>query len=170
MIETPRLLFTEMTQADYESIASIVQDEETMHAYGGAFSDEETQAWLDRNLARYKKDRFGLWAVVLKETGVMIGMAGLSWQSNGEKQVLEIGYLFNRQYWGKGFATEAAKACKEYAFTALGAEEVYSIIRDTNIASMNVAIRNKMLVRNRFIKQYRGISMPHLVFSVKKEA
>jgi len=67
-----------------------------------------------------------------------------------------------------GFAIEAAKACKEYAFSVLEANEVYSIIRDTNIASMNVAIRNDMLVRGRFVKQYRGVSMPHLVFSAKR--
>lgn len=167
VLETSRLLLREMNQADYPSIAAIVQEEKTMYAYEGPFSDAETQAWLEKNRMRYKQDGFGLWAVILRETGLMIGMAGLSWQSIDQTQVLEIGYLFNKHYWGMGFATEAAKACKEYAFTVLDAKEVYSIIRDTNIASMNVAIRSGMLVRSRFIKQYRGVLMPHLVFSAK---
>ncbi|MDD3903752.1 MAG: GNAT family N-acetyltransferase, partial [Sphaerochaeta sp.] len=77
------------------------------------------------------------------------------------------GYLFRRDHWGKGYATEAAVACKEYAFTSLNAREVYSIIRDSNIASMNVAIRNGMLIRERFIKHYRNVDMPHFLFSVK---
>lgn len=168
VLQTARLILREMDQADYPSIAAIVQDEEAMYAYEGPFSDAETQAWLEKNLVRYKQDGFGLWAVILRETGLMIGMAGLSWQSIDQTQVLEIGYLFNKQYWGRGFATEAAKACKEHAFTVLDAKEVYSIVRDTNIASMNVAIRNGMLVHSRFIKQYRGVLMPHLVFSAKR--
>lgn len=168
MIQTTRLVLREMNQADYSSIAAIVQDEQAMYAYEGPFSDAETQAWLDKNLLRYKRDGFGLWAVILRETGTMIGMAGLSWQSIGQTKVLEIGYLFNKRYWGMGFVTEAAKACKEYAFTVLDAKEVYSTIRDTNIASMNVAIRNGMLVRSRFVKQYRGVLMPHLAFSAKR--
>ena len=148
VIETSRLYLRELNQADYSSLAAIVQDEQTMYAYEGPFSDAETQAWLDKNILRYKQDGFGLWAVILRESGAMIGMAGLTWQSIEQATVLEIGYLLNRRYWGMGFAIEAAKACKEYAFSVLEANEVYSI-SDTNIASMNVAIRNGMLVRGR---------------------
>ncbi len=159
-----------MNQEDYPSLAAILQDEQTMYAYETPFSAEETQAWLDRNLARYKEDGFGLWAVILKDDGTMIGQAGLTWQSIGESsKVLEVGYLFNRSYWGKGYAIEAARACKKYAFAKLNSSEVYSIIRDSNVSSMNVAIRNGMLARGSFIKRYRGMDMPHLIFSAKRK-
>ena len=65
------------------------------------------------------------------------------------------------------FCQEEARACRGYAFDRLGAAEVFSIIRDSNLASMNVAIRNGMLARGRFTKHYRGVDMPHLIFSVK---
>lgn len=65
------------------------------------------------------------------------------WKDN---EVLEIGYLFQRRYWHKGYATEAARACKKYAFEILNAQEVCFIIRDTNIASQNVAVRKGMTV------------------------
>jgi len=156
-----------MTQKDYPALSAIMQDELTMKAYEGAFSDEETQAWLDKMLTRYTTEGLGLWAVILKENDEMIGQAGLTWQNVGDQKVLEVGYLFRRDHWGKGYATEAAVACKEYAFTSLNAREVYSIIRDSNIASMNVAIRNGMLIRERFIKHYRNVDMPHFLFSVK---
>ena len=100
----------------------------------------------------------------------MIGQCGLTMQSWGERQVLEIGYLFQRSYWHQGYATEAAIACKEYAFEKLGAEEVFSIIRDTNLASQNVAKRNGMTVRGSFVKHYYGIDMPHLVYAVTRNS
>lgn len=84
------------------------------------------------------------------------------------KQVLEIGYLFQKAFWHNGYASESAMACKEYAFEKLDADEVFSIIRDTNIASQNVAIRNKMTITDTLIKYFRGVEMPHLVFSIKR--
>lgn len=81
--------------------------------------------------------------------------------------MLEIGYLFNRNYWHKGYATEAAVACKRYAFEVLKADEVCSIIRDTNIPSQNVALRNGMTQADTWTKHYRGIDMPHHRFLVR---
>ena len=118
---------------------------------------------------RYRRDGFGLWAVVEKETGVMVGQCGLSWQSLGDgRQVPEVGYLLERAAWHKGYATEAARACRDYAFEILGFEEVYSIIRDNNLPSQAVARRNGMTVRGSFVKHYYGMDMPHLIFSVSR--
>ena len=167
IFETERLTLREMTAEDLPALSEILQDEQTMYAYEGAMSDAETREWLDKQLTRYEKDGFGLWAVVLKSSGMMIGQAGLSWQNAGGKQVIEIGYLFNHAYWHNGFAAEAAGGCKRYAFETLNADEVYSIIRDTNLASMNVAIRTGMTVCGRLVKHYRGIDMPHIIFSVR---
>ena len=133
-----------MTQEDLDSLREILQDEETMVAYEGAFTEEETQKWLDWQRTLYREKGYGLWAVILKENGAMSGQCGLAMQTWKDQRVLEIGYLFNRSYGHKGYATEAAKVCKEYAFKVLKAPEVCSIIRDTNIAFQNVAIRNGM--------------------------
>lgn len=165
--ETDRLVLRKMKQSDYDGLCRILQDEEVMYAYEGAFSDDEVQGWLDKQLIRYEKDGFGLYAVILKETGEMIGQCGLTIQEVPGKQVLEIGYLFRKEYWHQGYATEAAAACKEYAFTVLEVDEVYSIIRDSNTASQNVAKRNGMTQCGTFVKHYRGVDMPHYIFSVK---
>lgn len=166
ILETDRLYLREMNQSDYDALCKILQDEETMYAYEGAFSDEEAQEWLDRQLSRYQKWGFGLWAVILKENEEMIGQCGLTIQPWKGEEVLEIGYLFRRQYWHQGYATEAARACKHYAFEKLHREEVCSIIRDTNTASQNVALRNGMSVADHWIKHYRGVDMPHDLYVV----
>lgn len=161
ILETERLYLREMNQSDFASLCRILKDDETMYAYEGAFSDDEVREWLDRQIARYQKWGFGLWAVILKDTNEMIGQCGLTMQNWKDVEVLEIGYLFERAHWHKGYASEAAKACKKYAFETLNASEVCSIIRDTNIASQNVAIRNGMTVKDKWIKHYKGVDMPH---------
>jgi len=169
ILETARLILREITPSDLPDLSAILQDEQTMYAYEGAFSDAETREWLNRNLKRYQEDGFGLWAVILKDTGAMIGQAGITIQAVEGERVPEVGYLFNRRYWHNGYAAEAAAACKAYGFAVLGFSEIFSIIRDTNIASLNVAIRNGMLIRKRFVKHYRGVDMPHFVLSARKE-
>lgn len=168
MIETQRLLLRQLTNEDFSALCRILQDDEVMYAYEGAFSDDEARQWLDRQIASYHAQGFGLWAVVLKSTGMMIGQCGLTMQPCREQKVLEIGYLFQKAYWHQGYASEAAAACKAYAFDVLDEKVVYSIIRDTNIPSQNVARRNGMTCVDQMVKHYRGVDMPHLVFCVQK--
>lgn len=97
-METERLLLREMTQSDYTDLCKILQDEDVMYAYEGAFSDEEAQEWLDRQISRYKEYGFGLYAVILKETCDIIGQCGLTIQEFNGKRMLEIGYLFQKSY------------------------------------------------------------------------
>lgn len=169
ILETERLYLRRINQKDFTSLCKIMQDEETMYAYEGAFSDAEVQEWLDRQISRYKKWGFGLWAMVLKETDEMIGQCGLTMQPWKEEEVLEVGYLLQRIFWHKGYATEAARACKKYAFETLNADEVCSIIRDTNTASRKVAARNGMTVRDSWTKHYRGVDMPHYRYVAVRE-
>lgn len=168
ILETERLYLREMNQGDFSSLCKILQDKDVMYAYEHAFDDIEAQEWLDKQFKRYNQYGFGLWAVILKETGEMIGQCGLTMQDCNNRQVLEVGYLFQKAFWHMGYASEAAIACKKYAFEVLHADEVFSIIRDTNTASQNVAKRNGMTVTEEFVKHYYGIDMLHLVFSIKK--
>ncbi len=169
VLKTERLILRQMTQEDYPALCRIMQDEKVMYAYEGAFTDKEVQEWLDRQLLRYRKPGFGLWAVVLKETDEMIGQCGLTIQPWKEEEVLEIGYLFRRAFWHQGYATEAAQGCKRYAFDVLKAKEVCSIIRDTNGASQRVALRNGMTKRDSWVKHFRGVDMPHSRYVVEAE-
>lgn len=169
MIETERLIIREMVQSDYDALCGILCDEEVMRVgYESAFTLEEAQNWLNRQFKRYETYGYGLWAVVLKETNEMIGQCGLTMQGWREKEILEIGFLFQKAYWHKGYATEAAIACKEYAFSVLDADRVYSIIRDTNTASQKVAVRNGMHVMDKNTKHFRNVDMECLLYAVER--
>ncbi len=80
IIETERLYLRELEQTDIESLSKILQDEQTMYAYEGAFDDGEVQNWLTKQIDNYQRDGFGLWAVILKQRNEMIGQCGLTWQ------------------------------------------------------------------------------------------
>jgi len=169
VLETKRLILREMTQSDFPLLCKHLQDAEVMYAYEHAFSDTEVQEGINKQLQSYEQHGFGVWSVILKENGELIGHCGLSMQPCEDREVLEIGYIFQKKYWHKGYATEAAIACREYAFNELDVDEVFSLIRDTNIASQNVAKRNGMSIRGTYTKHYHGIDMPHYIFSVKRQ-
>ena len=168
ILETERLALRRLRRADYADLCLMLKDEEVMYAYEHAFEDWEAADWLDRQLMRYEKYGFGLWAVILKETGELIGQCGLTMQEAGEREVLEVGYLFRKDFWHCGYALEAAAACRDYAFEKLGAEEVYSIIRDTNAPSRAVAERTGMTVCGSIVKHYYGMDMPHLLYRISR--
>lgn len=169
MIETERLIIREMTQSDYGALCGILCDEEVMRAaYESAFTPEEAQSWLNRHLKRYEQYGFGLWAVVLKETNEMIGQCGLTLQHWREEEVLEIGYLFQKAHWHNGYATEAAIACREYAFSVLHADRVYSIIRNTNTAAQSVAVRSGMKRMDKATKNFRNADMEFYLYSAQQ--
>lgn len=168
ILETDRLYLRKLKPSDFDSLCKIMQDPIAMVAYEHAFSDDEVKAWLLRQMERYDAHDCGLWAVILKSTDEMIGQCGITLQKWGDREIHEIGYLFQKAYWHQGYATEAAIGCKKYAFDIMGLTEIVSIIRDTNIASQNVAIRNGMAIVDQFIKHYQNIEMPHYVFLAKR--
>ena len=72
ILETERTYLRKIEQSDFSALCKILRDKEVMYAYEHAFSCEEVQEWLDKQLKRYNEDGFGLWAVILKDTNEMI--------------------------------------------------------------------------------------------------
>lgn len=165
---TRRLLLRELQQADLPAVARLLQNETAMYAYNHVFTDKDVQAWLDRQRGRYAAHGFGLWAVVLRETGAVIGQAGLTYQPYLHTQVLEVGYLLEPAYWHRGYATEAARACRDYAFGPLGGDKVFSIIKSDNAPSIRVAERLGMTREAEFNARYFSGEQPHILYSVRR--
>ena len=169
ILRTGRLALREMTEDDLGDLREILQDPEVMYAYEHDFSEEDVRKWLSRQQDRYRKDGFGLWAVTLRATGEMVGQAGLTWQDCEGEPVLEVGYLLKRRFWHRGYAREAARACRDYAFCALGAEKVSSCIKTDNFPSIRVAEAAGMRREKTYTAHYYNGPMTHYLYTVWKD-
>ena len=169
VIETERLVLRELTEADFEAAREILGDARVMYAWEHGFSDAETRAWIAENIARYRRDGFSYLAAVERAGGELAGFIGpLVETVDGERRI-GVGYILGGKFWGRGYATEGAAACVDYAFDQLGADEVIAEIRPENSASRRVAERLGMTARESFVKIYKGKEMPHLIYIVTKD-
>ena len=150
MIETERLLLREYVMEDFDALYEILSDPETMQHYPAPYTTEKCRNWITWNLENYRNYGFGLWAVVLKETGAFIGDCGLSLQNIDGQQVPEIGYHIHKKYWRRGFGSEAARAVRDWAFENTGYDTLYSYMKYTNVGSYSTALANGM----RKVKEY----------------
>lgn len=170
--ESERIFLRPYTQADFVALHRILSDKETMYAWGHSFSKKESQEWLDKQLAHYQQYGFGIWAIMEKQSGEIIGNAGLNHTEINLKgktqEVVEIGYLLHRDFWNKGYGSEAARMCVKYGFETLGLEEVYCLIKEDNLSSLKVAQKLAMQKVGEYLKSYKGKKINHLVFKLKK--
>ena len=144
MIETERLFLRPYTLSDFDSLYEILSDPETMQHYPAPFDEEKTRNWITWNLDNYEKYGFGLWAVVLKETGEFIGDCGITLQNIDGEILPEIGYHIHKKYWRRGFAKEAARAVRDWGFRNTQYDIFYSYMKYTNIGSWSTALANGM--------------------------
>ena len=139
ILETERLALRQLTMNDVDSMLPIFSDPEAMRFYPAPFTRTQVEGWIQWGLDSYAKNGFGLWAVIRKEDQLFLGDCGLVLQPVEERTELEIGYHILRREWGRGYATEAARACRDYAFSTLEAPRVVSIVNPLNMASRRVA-------------------------------
>jgi RimJ/RimL family protein N-acetyltransferase len=139
---TARLVLREIDAADRDALHRVYGDPVVMAHYPAAFSPDDTAAWI-RRLATdsYARDGFGLWAVVVAATGDLVGDCGLTRQTTPYGREAELGYHLRRDVWGRGYATEAARAVLAHGFGPLGLPRIVSIVAPDNRASRAVAAR-----------------------------
>lgn len=145
ILETPRLLLRKLTLQDGQALETVLGDPVAMEFYPAALDRRGVEDWIARNLGRYERDGHGLWAMLLKGSNELIGDCGCILQEVEGRNEIEVGYHVRRDLWGKGYATEAARACTDYAFRRLGATRVISMIRPENLRSRRVAEKNGMV-------------------------
>lgn len=138
-LETERLRLREFTLDDADALLAVLGDPVTMQYYPAPFDRAEVESWIQRNLARYADSGFGLWAMLPKHSDELIGDCGCYVREVEGNFEFEMGWHVRRDLWGRGYATEAAQRCMEYAFSSLAAERVIALVRPENLSSCRVA-------------------------------
>jgi RimJ/RimL family protein N-acetyltransferase len=133
-----------------------------MRYYPVPYDRAGVEQWIARNRERYKNDGVGLWAMLLKSSGELIGDCGITRQEVESEYLYEIGYHLRRDCWGQGLAAEAARACRDWGFQHLKTDRLISLIRPENGPSQRVAQRNGMTIWKEI--NWRGLQ--HCVYSI----
>jgi RimJ/RimL family protein N-acetyltransferase len=162
---TKRLFLRHFQIVDGESMYHIFCDEAVMLFSDGVKTREWVHTWLRTWLERYQTWGFGPYAVVEKHNQDVIGYCGLfSFADiNGQAEV-EIGYRLAHAVWGQGYATEAAKAVRDYAFSVLGIKRLIAMIDPSNIASICVAKKIGMLYEEEVMLE--GYTHPDHIYAM----
>ncbi len=127
-IETARLLLRNWQASDLAAFVAMNRDAEVMRYFPALLTEEQSLVFYSRIQQHIASHGFGLYAVIIKETRAFAGFTGCmipAFEASFTPCV-EIGWRFNKRYWGQGLAKEAALACLEFGFTKLGFEEIVS--------------------------------------------
>jgi RimJ/RimL family protein N-acetyltransferase len=135
MIETERLILRRFTPDDVEELLALRTDPE-VRRYLGDQSRERVEQRLLYYISHYEPHGFGVWGVVSKATGALIGWCGLLFLDGTDE--VEVGYGVAREYWGQGLMTEAARASLRYGFERAGLKRIVAIAIPENTASRRV--------------------------------
>ena len=152
-VRTDRLLLRRWREEDRAPYAALNGDPETLVYFPSTLTRAESDAHVDRSEARFEAYGYGLWALEVRQTGEFIGFTGLAPMPEnvpGDPGGTEIGWRLARTAWHHGYATEAARAALEVAFTGLGLPEVWSFTSVLNTPSRAVMRRIGMTEVARF--------------------
>jgi RimJ/RimL family protein N-acetyltransferase len=136
---TRQLTFREMTIDDLDDMAALLGDPEVMRYYPRAKDRDEALSWIRWNQGLYQQEGFGLWLISLTATGEFAGECGLTPQEIEGITEIEVGYHVRPDLQGRGYATEAATACRDHARDILGVQRLTAFPHPDNVPSRRVA-------------------------------
>lgn len=146
-LETERLVTRWLTSADVPLWVAFFDDPVNctyIRPFMNGPAEKMAADMIAKQLNRYQEGTYGMQALVRKDSGEMIGMCGLLQQHINDVNEVEVGYHLLRRYWGRGYATEAARMFRDYALNNSDVNSIVSIIHPQNTPSKNVAMRNGM--------------------------
>lgn len=141
LVPTERLILRPVHPEDLDAYAGIYADPEVVRLIGGggASSRDETAEWLERTIRRNELDGWDMRSVLRVKDGALLGRCGIAVRELEGRIEREVGYVLGREYWGRGYATEAATAMRDHALGSLGLHRLIALIDHGNEASRRVA-------------------------------
>ncbi len=138
--QTDRLTLRFFEKSDLDAVYDLMSNPKVMqHSVSGPMSRAQAEQFLQNILDTYEKKGFSLWALEHNQDNKVIGFCGHFFHRLEGQDEVELAYRLNPDYWGQGFASEAAKAASIYAFNSLGLKRLISFIATDNDASIKVA-------------------------------
>ena len=138
ILETPRLYLRSLIPEDLDSVAKMFADIDVMRYVGTGIVLSKDAA--KKSIAKWNQyeEKFGFanWAVVRKEDDMMIGECGFNWLPDNSD--IEISYMFDKPFWGKGYATEAASETLKYGANSLCLRRIAAMVYPGNTASIKI--------------------------------
>jgi len=142
-LRTERLLLRGWTQSDRDAFALVNADPRVMEFLGEPLTHAQSDEMVDRIEAKFARDGLGFWAVEVPGVAPFIGMVGLAVPSfeAAFMPAVEIGWRLDADHWGRGYATEAARAALEFGFGTAGLREIVAFTTEANVRSRRVMER-----------------------------
>jgi RimJ/RimL family protein N-acetyltransferase len=165
VLEMARLRLREFVPEDADALEVVLGDPVAMQYYPAPLDRKAVEFWIEKNMERCRHNGHGLWAMLLKQSGELIGDCGCVLQEVEGRNEVEVVYRVRRDLWGKGYATEAARSCMQYAFSVLGVERIISMVRPENVQSRRVAEKNGLICEK--IVFWRGYD--HCVYAKNRD-
>jgi RimJ/RimL family protein N-acetyltransferase len=144
-LESKRIRTRNLSLDDIDSWSKFFEDKEAIEFLSNselASTRERAKHWIEKQLKRYSNKRYGLQALIHRDTNEFIGQCGLLAQEIDGEQKVEVGYHMFKKYWGQGYAPEAAKLFINFGFENNQATSIISIINIGNLKSQKVALKN----------------------------
>ena len=163
--ETDRLYLRELTVEDAIHFFQLNDNPEVLKYTGDKPFESVTEAhdFLESYINQYQQFKMGRWAVCLKKDNLFVGWCGLKYHVDDD--IVDVGYRFYKNYWNKGFATEACKASIKYGFEELDLKVIYAHVHINNIASHRVAIKSGLA----FVRDFTYDDQPAKLYKIHQK-
>lgn len=164
-LQTKRLRLRRYRKDDFDNAYRLTSDPRVMRYYPATYDRDRVGRMIDNVLRSYDEIGYSVLVVERLADGAYLGQIGLlHWDDVDAREDVEVAYMLAAEAWGKGYATEAARACRDWAFEHLGVDRVVSFIAIANEPSMRVAERNGMTRLKRLDESRLGI--PIYVYAI----
>lgn len=169
-IETSRLILRDMLPEDVDAMFELDSDPEVVKFIGikPAANKDETAAMIEFVRQQYIDNGIGRWVAVEKSGGEVVGWSGLKFitkSENNRNHFYDVGYRLLKRHWGKGYATESAKAALQFGFEVMKLDEIIGTVHAENYASQRVL--NKCGLK--FIENFMHDELPCHWMSIKRD-
>lgn len=173
ILETDRLIIRDLQESDFPALITMNQDPEVMQYFPNPYSQADSLRLYQGIQNEVKAYGYSLWAVEEKDSQEFVGLVGLHHSDLrifAGKEVVEIGWRLRKEFWNRGYATEAAQACLDFAFQQADLSEVYSFTPLLNQLSQKVMQKLSM----EFVKEFDNEKVPgdsplyrHVLYRIK---